>query len=84
MEDAAEGYIKGNDFLMLLLMPERIDTNWVGDEAFEASLVKQAKRLSEKVQDVVSDMDRGSVRLSTGPSLNLPIPGTPSPGRRIT
>ncbi|HPJ47551.1 MAG: hypothetical protein WCS47_04240 [Thermovirgaceae bacterium] len=58
VEDAAEGYIKGNDFLMLLLMPERIDTNWVGDEAFEASLVKQAKRLSEKVQDVVSDMDR--------------------------
>jgi hypothetical protein len=58
VEEAAERYIKDNDFLMLLLMSERIDSNWVGDESFEASLLEQAKRLSEKVQGVVSDMDR--------------------------
>lgn len=58
VEKTAEEYIRKNDFLMLLLMPERIDTNWVGDAGVEASLVNRAKRLSARVHGVVMDMDR--------------------------
>lgn len=59
IESAAERYIENNDYLMLLLMPARIDTNWVDDARFEASLLEKAGKLSEKVQNVVNDMDRG-------------------------
>lgn len=58
VEEAAERYIEQNDFLMLLLMPSRIDTNWVGDARFESSLLGQAKKLSERIQSVVDNMDR--------------------------
>lgn len=58
IEKAAEEYIRKNDFLMLLLMPDRIDTNWVGDAGFESSLVNRAKKLSARVQAVVRDMDK--------------------------
>ncbi|MDO9508946.1 MAG: hypothetical protein Q7I97_06335 [Thermovirgaceae bacterium] len=58
IEKAANKYIRENDFLMLLLMPERIDTNWVGDAGLEASLVSRAKKLSGRIQDVVRNMDR--------------------------
>ncbi len=58
IEKAADRYIRENDYIMLLLMPERIDTNWVGDSGFEASLAKRAKKLSAKVQDVVQNKGR--------------------------
>ena len=58
IEKAAEEYIRKNDYLMLLLMPERIDTNWVGDAGLEASLVSRARKLSARVQGVVSNMDQ--------------------------
>lgn len=58
VEKAADEYIRKNDFLMLLLMPERIDTNWVGDAGFEASLTNRAKKLSTRIQGVVRNMDK--------------------------
>ncbi len=57
VEKAVEGYAAGNDIPMLLLVSERTDTNWVGDEAFEASLVKQGKKLSQKAQDGLDRID---------------------------
>jgi hypothetical protein len=57
VEKAAEEYARKNDIPMLLLMSERIDANWVGDDTFEASLLKQGKRLSQKIQDGVNGMD---------------------------
>ena len=57
VEKVTEDYARKNDIPMLLLMSERIDTNWVGDDAFEASLLKQGKRLSQKIQDVANDMN---------------------------
>ncbi|HDQ92649.1 MAG TPA: hypothetical protein ENN89_00845, partial [Synergistetes bacterium] len=56
IEKLAEKYIKNNDYLMLLLMPDRIDTNWVGDAGLEASLVSRARKLSARVQEVVKHM----------------------------
>ncbi len=56
IEKTAERYIRNNDYLMLLLMPDRMDTNWVGDAGFEASLVSRARKLSAGVQEVLKNM----------------------------
>ncbi len=57
LDKAAEGYAAGNDIPMLLLVSERTDTNWAGDKAFEASLVKQGKKLSQKARDELDRID---------------------------
>ena len=57
VEKAAEGYAAGNDIPMLLLLSERTDTNWAGDKAFDASLVKQGQKLSQKALDGLDRID---------------------------
>ncbi|MEA3508278.1 MAG: hypothetical protein U9R40_05125, partial [Synergistota bacterium] len=57
IEKAAESYKKKNDFMMLALMPERIDTNWVGDAGFERSLGKQKKKLASMVDSFMNGRD---------------------------
>ena len=57
IEKTAEFYKKQNDFMMLALMPERIDTNWVGDAGFERSLGRQKKKLASIVDSFMNGRD---------------------------